>query len=168
MKHLLTITDKDVTGSEELSAAKPRIAVGVVLFDGDNNIAISHMGIWDIHMLPGGGVDEGEDLLSAVKREAWEETGCRCEIIGEIGKTFQNSAKDDFVQEKYYYLARVVGEKGELHLEDYEIASETTVRWCSLEQAIKIISEHKSDDTQYEFLKRRDVSVLKEALLLQL
>ena len=56
MKHLLTITDKDIIGSDELSPAKPRIAVGIVLLDDENNIALSHIGIWDLHGLPGGGV----------------------------------------------------------------------------------------------------------------
>ena len=36
-------------------------------------------------MLPGGGVEENEDFLATVKREAWEETGCKCKIIKEIG-----------------------------------------------------------------------------------
>jgi 8-oxo-dGTP pyrophosphatase MutT (NUDIX family) len=31
---------------------------------------------------PGGHVDEGEDWLEAATREAWEETGVRCEAIG--------------------------------------------------------------------------------------
>jgi len=34
MKHLATITDKDINGSDALSAAEPRIAVDAVLFDG--------------------------------------------------------------------------------------------------------------------------------------
>ena len=164
MKHLITITDKDITGSTSLSSVKPRIAVGIVLFDNDNNIALSHIGIWDLHGLPGGGIDEGEDFVTAVKREAWEEAGCKCEIVKEIGKTYQNSASDNFVQEKYHFLAKVVGEKGELHLEDYEIASETTVRWYPLEEAIKIISERNAGSTGEEFFKRRDLAVLKEVI----
>ena len=165
MKHIITITDKDITGSDVLSVLEPRIAVGIVLFDENNNIALSHIGIWNVYMLPGGGVDPGEDLHTAAKREAWEETGCKCEIIGEIGKTYQNSAIDNFVQEKYHFIARVIGEKGELHLEDYEIASQTTVRWYPLEQALQIISERVCDDKQHEFPKRRDLAVLNEALI---
>jgi len=168
VKHLLTITDKDINGSDNLSAKEPRVAVGLVLFDDDMNIALSHIGIWDLHMLPGGGVDEGEDFLTAVKREAWEETGCHCEIVKEIGKTYQNSAEDNFVQEKYHYLAKVIGEKGELHLEDYEIASETTVRWYPIEQAMQIITERKPDGTGQEFMKRRDMAVLNEVVSLSM
>ena len=168
MKLLITLTDKNITGSDGISSAKPRLAVGIVLFDDKNNIALSHIGIWDLHMLPGGGVDEGEDFLTAVKREAWEETGCRCEIIKEIGKTYQNSASDGFVQEKFHYLAKVVGEKGELHLEEYEIASETTVKWYPLEQAIKIISERNAESIDEKFLKCRDLAVLNEVVLLSM
>ena len=164
MKPLLTITDKDINGSDKLSTNEPRIAVGIVLFDEDKNIALSHIGIWDLHGLPGGGVDKGEDFITAVKREAWEEAGCHCEIINKIGMTYQNSAIDNFVQKKYYYLAKVVGEKGDLHLEDYEIASQTTVRWYPLKQTIQIISERKANNVGEEFFKRRDIAVLNEVI----
>ena len=115
-------------------------------------------------MLPGGGVDEGEDFHTAAKREMWEEAGCQCEIICEIGMTYENRGQHDWAQEKYHYLARVIGEKGELHLEDYEIESGTTVQWHPLQQALQIISEQQPEDTyRWEFLKRRDVAVLEEA-----
>ena len=164
MKHLLTITDKDITGSEKLSAAEPRIAVNAVLFDIDGNIALSYMGKYDLHTLPGGGVDPGEDLHAAVKREIWEETGCDCVINGELGQTIENRSEHDFTQERYYYLARVVGDKGELHLTDEEINENTTAVWHPLEQALKIISEKQHDNYQRKFIQKRDIAVLTEAL----
>ena len=102
MRHILTITDKDITGAETLSTAEPRIAVNAVLFDADKCIALSYMGKYDLHTLPGGGIDPGEDLIAAVKRETLEETGCRCEIIGELGQIFENRSEHDFTQERYY------------------------------------------------------------------
>ena len=160
MKQLIRLIDKDICGSDGLSDAKVRTAVGLVLFDDDKRIAVQHIGIWDLFTLPGGGVDDGESFLDAVKREAWEETGCNCEIIGEIGKTYQNSLANDFVMEKYHYLARVVGEKGELHLEEYEIASKTSVQWLSVGQAIKAISQRVPDDLGQEYMKQCDIAVL--------
>ena len=165
MKHLLTITDKDITGSEKLSTADPRIAVNAVLFDFEDNIALSYMGKYNLHTLPGGGVDPGEDLHSAVKREIWEETGCDCEIIGELGQISENRSEHDFTQERYYYLARVVGEKGELHLTDEEINENTTVVWHPLAQAFNTIFEKQHDNYQRKFIQKRDITVLTEALM---
>ena len=44
MKHLITLTDKDITGTEELSNAKPRIAVGKIVHL--NDFATSEQVIW--------------------------------------------------------------------------------------------------------------------------
>lgn len=165
MKHILTITDKEITGSDKLSTAQPRIAVNAILFDADENIALCYMGKYDLHTLPGGGVEVGEDLQSATQREIWEETGCQCEIIGELGKIIENRYEHDFSQERSYYIARVTGEKGELHLTNEEIAENTSVVWLPIEQALQIISEKEHDNYQRKFIQKRDIAALTEALL---
>ena len=164
MKHLLTITDKDITGSEKLSTAKPRIAVNAVLFDTFGKIALSYVGKYDLHTLPGGGVDPGEDFHAALKREIREETGCDCEITGELGHISENRSEHDFTQERYYYLARIVGEKGELNLTDEELGENTTVVWHSLEQALQIVSGKQHDNYRCKFIQKRDISALTEIL----
>ena len=164
MKQILTITDKDITGSDKLSAVKPRLAVNAVLFDADGYIALSYMSQYDLHTLPGGGVEKDEALHTAVKREIWEETGCKCEIIADLGQIIENRSEHDFTQERSYYIARVIGEKGSLHLTNEEIAEGTSVVWFSLEQALKIIIEKQHDSYQRKFIQRRDVAVLTEAM----
>ncbi|MFA7206158.1 MAG: hypothetical protein WC102_07480, partial [Saccharofermentanales bacterium] len=61
-----TITDQDITGSDKLSLAPPRVAVNAVLLDADSKIALSYVGRYDLHTLPGGGV------------ENHREARCRC------------------------------------------------------------------------------------------
>lgn len=164
MKQIISLTDKDVTGSEMLSSAWPRIAVNAVLFDSDENIALCYIGKYDLLTLPGGGVEPGEDLLTALKREMWEETGCDCEIISELGRITENRYENNFTQERSYYIARIVGEKGSLHLTDEEIAEDTTIVWYPLEEALRIISEKEHDYYQRKFIQKRDIAALTEAL----
>jgi len=164
MKHLATITDKDITGADGIFTAKPRIAVNAVLFDKDNNIALCYYEKYDFFTLVGGGVDPGEALLAALKREVLEEAGCDCEVICEIGTIFDNKAEYDEAQERYYYIARVVGEKGELHLTKQEIESGTSLCWYPIEEALRIISNNNSGDYFVKFIKARDIVVLTEVI----
>lgn len=165
MRNISTITDQDITGSNKLSSASPRIAVNAVLLDSDGKIALSYVGKYDLHTLPGGGVEQGEDLHAAVKREMWEETGCDCMIIGELGKITENRAEQDFTQERSYFVAKVTGKKGSLHLTDEEIAENTTVVWHAPEDAFKIISEKQHSSYKHKFFQKRDVAVMEQALI---
>lgn len=163
-KLIISISDKDITGSDKLSAAEPRIAVNAVLFDNDGNIAISFMGKYDLHTLPGGGIEADENLHTALKREILEETGCECEIIEELGHIIENRFEHDFTQKRYYYIARILGEKGSLQLTEEEIEANTTVMWITLEEALKIISEKEHENYQRKFIQKRDIAALIEAL----
>ncbi|MDD4495905.1 MAG: phosphotransferase, partial [Eubacteriales bacterium] len=71
----------------------------------------------------------------------------------------------DFTQERSYYIARVTGEKGVLHLTDEEIAENTSVVWLPIEQALRIISEKEHDNYQRKFIQKRDLAALTEAML---
>jgi len=164
MKNLATITDRDITGGTLLSTAQPRIAVNAVVFDESKNIALCFFGRANFHTIVGGGVDHGEDLITAIKREVREEAGCNCKIIAEIGSVFENRYEHGFTQERYYYLARVIGEKGELKLTEKEISAQATVRWLPITKALEVIRSHNPRSYQQHFIRKRDIIVLSEVI----
>ena len=145
MKLLKKITDKDYGGPDEISYAKPRIKVRAVLLDENGNMVLMCLPKFqfnnynDYYMLPGGTVEDNENLEEALKREMLEETGCHINIIEELGYIEQNSAKDDNVLITYYYLTKVTGEKEPTQMTEGEIEYQTEVQWHSVEKALDIL-----------------------------
>src|SRR3990167_2065115 len=87
MKILKTIRDKDLGLDFQNPSVyeREREAARAIVFDKDNNIALLHATNKSYHKLPGGGVEKGEDIIQALKREVLEEIGCEIDSIKELG-----------------------------------------------------------------------------------
>lgn len=69
------LTDKNVLGLEGMSNKPPRKTTRAIIVDENGNYAVLYAKKHDLYSLPGGGIEEGEDEISALKREIDEETG---------------------------------------------------------------------------------------------
>jgi 8-oxo-dGTP diphosphatase len=93
----------------------PLLGVGALIFEGDRILMAQRgrqplMGLWS---LPGGLVETGESLESAIRREVREETGLEVRPLGVL-KIFERIMRDaDGVPEYHYvlidYICRVTG-----------------------------------------------------------
>ncbi len=162
MKLLKTIEFDDVT-PEELEKYEFRRAARAVVFDKEGKTALLSVSKKGYHKLPGGGVEKGESLEEALKRECREEIGCEIKITGEIGMTIEHRTKWKVRQECYCYLAEVIGEKGEPAFMDDEIVEEFSVLWADLDEGIRILQTDQSDDYQWKFIKIRELVFLRGA-----
>ncbi|MCL2773239.1 MAG: NUDIX hydrolase [Oscillospiraceae bacterium] len=166
MKLLKLVTDKEICGmtEAEVSNAIPRKAVRAILIDEAGQMALLYMGKFDLYTIPGGGVEEGENLEDALKREILEETGCKCEIVYELGYISESRALHDFTQISNYYIARLTGEKGLPQMTPEEIEEQTQVQWHTPQNALDIILSENPQTYQQKYIQYRDKIVLEELI----
>ena len=106
-----------------------RIGIGVILLNKNNHVFVGKRkdNPTDKWQMPQGGVDEGEDYITAMKRELLEETSIQnIKIIKEIDKIYQYELPENLVgiiwkgkyrgQKQKWFITRFLGEEKEINL----------------------------------------------------
>jgi 8-oxo-dGTP diphosphatase len=165
MKLLKTIRDKDFGfDTPAPTVYRERTAARAIVFDKDNNIALLHATRDNYHKLPGGGIEGGEDIMDALKREVMEEIGCEIANIKELGIIEEYRNQDSLHQLSHCFIAELSGEKGKPKLTQSEIDEGFEPVWLLIEDAIKIINnENIKKFYRAQFMVTRDLAFLKEA-----
>lgn len=162
MELICKITDKDIFGTDGLSDAEPRYTARAVLKNNKDQYAVMYTEKYDFYLLPGGGIEDNEDKLDALRREVLEETGCTCETIEEIGCVYENRAHCDYTQYSYYYFVMAGNDIRDQRLTDIEIQNKTEVQWHPLEKVIDLIFNQNPSTNQQKYLQARDIAALKK------
>ena len=162
MNHICELNDKIVLGTDGMSAKAPRLTARAIVKNQDGLYAVMYADKFKLHSLPGGGVEDGEDVLTALRREVYEETGCICDEIQELGIVSENRASLDYTQINYYFVVTTTHTPGENHLTESEQASRTVVQWHTFDMMVRLINEQEFDRVQGKYLKARDMVALRE------
>lgn len=90
-----------------MSVRQPRVRVAVVITKGDSILLVQHRkGAHRYWLLPGGGLDFGETIAEAARRELWEETGLDIRVTG------------------YLYLSEAIAPDGTRHMVQVTLRAE--------------------------------------------
>jgi len=143
---LLAVINPENAVEEEISKFKLRQAARAVVFDRDGRIALLNVSKKNYHKLPGGGIEAGESVLDALKRECREEIGCEIEVAGEIGEIVEYLKMFNINQTSFCYMAKLVGEKGKPAFMPGEIEDGFMVQWVEFDDAKHIFSSEEPVD----------------------
>lgn len=168
---LAYLTDEEIHGQkidwETRQFAIRRAARGVMV-DEAGLVGMIKIGNANYYKLPGGGIDAGETVEAALRRELQEETGCNVSSINEIGSTFEVRARPDeplgLLQISFGYTAKLEGEKGTPHFEADEIAEGIEFSWQTPAEALKLTATQVTTDYEGKFIVVRDLAILTAGL----
>ncbi len=137
---LIAIINPENVSDEEVKKFKTRVAARGIVYDNDGKVAILNVSKKNYHKLPGGGVEEGEDLYETLKRECREEIGCEVEISGEVGEIIEYRKLYEIKQTSFCYTAKVVGEKGKPQFTEDEAEKGFEILWLPIQEARALLA----------------------------
>ena len=134
-----------------------RTGVGIIILNKQNKIFVGKRkdNPGDKWQMPQGGVDEGEDYITAMKRELFEETSIKnIEIVKEIDKIYQYELPKNLVgiiwkgkyrgQKQKWFITRFLGEEKEINL-NTQHAEFIDWKWIEPKFLPEIIVNFKKD-----------------------
>ncbi|NOQ38179.1 NUDIX domain-containing protein [archaeon] len=129
----------------------------------NSKIALLFVSKHNYHKLPGGGVESGEDLETALHREILEETGCNIKIKQDIGMIIEYRDDKDMRQESYCYLAEVDGEIKEPSFTEEEKDDGFKLIWVTIDDAIALLKKDRPKTESGKFINKRDLAFIEKA-----
>lgn len=167
MKNILIIHEQDIIPEApvvDTSNFRKREAARAAVSDNAGKIALLRVGLYDYHKLPGGGIDEGEDIPTALERELLEEIGCKAEVTGEVGEIIEYRNQFELEQTSYCFTATQVGEKGKPDFTDKELREQFSIVWAdNIDNAITLLEQDEPTNYEGKFIKVRDLALLRAA-----
>ena len=143
-----------------------RLAARAVLLNDKNRIAVMNFTKTGFYKLPGGGIDDGEEIIAALRREIEEETGYLIESIEKLGIVKEDRYFCGMHQTSFCFTANVsdfVGTKPTKKESDEGM----NLQWAdSIDEAIAWIENGSLTDEDgsqigLEMMKLRDISILR-------
>lgn len=139
MKLLTELIDPDLATNEG-RILRRHAARGIVIRE--DNILLLFTERYNDFSLPGGGIDQDEDIHVALKRELEEETGARdVQIRSHYGFIEEYRAHwkpeyDLMHMTSHFFMCDIAPELSQVRMESYEVANGMRPVWISVEEAL--------------------------------
>ena len=148
---------------EDKSNFRLREAVRAIVLK-NGKMAILYVSNENYHKLPGGGIEQGENLYEALDREIMEEVGTTIENIREVGKIVEYRKRHNLQQISYCFIADVKDDKGEQNFTEEEKEEGFELKWVSIDEALRLMKNDKPKDYLGAYVKARDINIIEYSM----
>lgn len=165
MQIIRTITENDlsrVSDSSTWSSFSERIGVRAIIVNDLKQVALMHVTNKGYYKLPGGGVDPGETLEDALKRELNEEAGVESyDVLDEVGEIDEYREEWGKLSKHLCYLVKLTSDLGESSQTDKEIDHGYKVIWAKdIDDAIAKVESGEPQEYGQDFERLRELTFL--------
>lgn len=132
--------------------------VGIALFNHENKVFVGErIDTPDAWQMPQGGIDDGEDIISAAMRELYEEVGTdKAEILRIAERPLFYDFPPDLPsvrhlasryrgQEQTWVALRFTGDDSDIRLDAHDSPEFSRWRWVNLAETVNLIVPFKRD-----------------------
>ncbi len=141
-----------------------RKSARAILLNDKGEMATQYLKNYTYHKLPGGGVDKGESVEDALKREVLEEVGGECEIVKPIGVTIEYRNKYKMIHISYCFVAKLIGDIGTPKLEEGEVEEGHETLWLAPAVVLEKMKNDKPGKFEGHFILEREKAFIEEYL----
>lgn len=159
------ISEKDIGYShkDEEIAYKIRKASRTIVLNESNEMALLYVSKNNYHKLPGGGIEDQENIEIALNREVMEEVGVNIRVLGEVGIIIEYRDEFKQIQISYCYYSKAIGEAIKPTFTDQEISDGFELKWVPIDEAVGILEKDEPNNYMGKFIQSRDVLFLRKA-----
>lgn len=168
--NIVKITDKDFGIEEKINSDIPtvRMASRGIIVNDEGKIAVIYKKNKNEYKLPGGGIEDGENVKEAFKRECEEEIASQVEITNFIGTTEEYKSQENFKQLSFVFEGKKIIELNNTNFTEQEKNEGTSYMWLdkldALEKmrcSLKSLRSSEYDNVyRTRFMVLRDIKIL--------
>ena len=147
----------------EWASYEDRPAARAVITNTLSEVALMHVANGGYYKLPGGGIDEGESAVEALRRELKEEVGLDVlDEIAELGVVLEYREEWSRRGVHYCYAVEAGQEPGEPERTPKEIDEDYEVVWAKdIDHAIRLVESGSPKKYGQDFERARELEVLR-------
>lgn len=165
MQLIRSITEKDFgreSQPDDWSSYTDRVGARAVLLNENNQIALMHVTNRSYYKLPGGGVDDGEEIHQALRRELKEEVGAQLiDILSEIGQIDEYREAWKKKSTHLCFLVKLRGQVSDTSQTEKELSHGYQTVWAtSIDEAISLVESGRPQEYGQDFERLRELTFL--------